>query len=201
MDENSATTEESADNTANESVEVEETVQTEENDHLTPEIATNVEKFGSMSDTERTAYLEKLNKGGRKEAVNAIKDVYGIEDEYSDPQGKYTPEQLSEMETVFREKKRKEVAQNWVKGREAKLDLDKTLTSKTFLKHYHSDELSKLPEEARTELALGRTVDRKSLPDEEKREQAKTYTGKVTAKTKDSVNPDSFISLAMNSRG
>lgn len=194
IEENSAVVDTSAQ--ANESTEVEQTEKSVESDHLSPEVVKNVEKFGDMSDSERTLYLEKLQKGGRKEAVQAIQDVYNVKIEQK---SKYTDEQLAEMESVYKKNKRVETVKNWVKTTGSKIDPEKVLMSKDFLAIYHSDELKSLPTEARTELALSRTV--KNKPDLAKRENSSTFTGKVNAQNSDSSeDKDSFIALCARTR-
>lgn len=195
MSEETAIAEEVVETTTAESTEVVET-ETVEDDHLTPEVAKNVSKYGSMDDAEKTAYIEKLKKGGRNDALKAIQETYGIKFEANED-----PEIRAEKDRIYEEFQQQKAAKNWLKSQGITADVEKTLLNKEFVKQYHSSELSKVTDpKLRTELALSRSIGKKA-PDAEKRDKAKTFTQTVAGSPKKAGRPkDSFITAALNQR-
>lgn len=195
MEDKTATAEEvaAAEAVAAESTEVvEEEVETEEvettqDDHLTPELAKNVENFASLeTQEEKDAYIVKLKKGGRTDAIKAIQDVHGIKIETE------VSEDSEEKDEVYRKFKQENVAKSWLESQGIKMDAGKALLNKEFVKQFHSKDLESHPLEVRTELALSRSLGKNS-PDAEKRAKAATFTQGVKGNAKKEVDKDSFI--------
>lgn len=193
--ENPAIVDEVVEKTAIESAEVEQS-KIDVVDHLTPELAKNVEKYGAMDEEDREIYLTKLKKGGRKGAIEAISEVYGIEAEKES----IPEDEIEKMKQVYLDVQRKEVAKQWAKKTGIPLDHEQALRNKDFIKEFYSNELSTLPLEVRTELAMSRIFGGRK-PNIEKQEKAKSFTQSVAGTKKEEINKDSFINLIVaNSR-
>lgn len=133
---------------------------------------TIVNNFETLSEDERQEKLEKLESSGRKDQIEAakeIREIYGLEkpeptidesilDELVEKKLEalgLSPEALEKAKEIALNKERDDTISEWAKSNDK--ELDKIKSDREFLKKFHSEELRELPLKQRTKMALYET--------------------------------------------